>query len=164
MKPGKQTAAISATLASLLIAGGCANTPVPDAERTAGSPCTAQVLLARYVATGSFTSAPDRNGRATTAYMQGYFVFDGEGGLRVERGLSSGHGNRIAWEGEGDYSIRSDCSGSMQLSTRIAEDREVTMELNFLLRQAPDEWVIESIFVADPGKTSGQLTLRQARP
>jgi hypothetical protein len=162
VKRGRQRAAITTTLAALLAAGGCASTTTPVAEQNTSTVCTDQTLQGRYIAKGELSSAPNNGGSGSGAYTLAYIIFDAEGKVEVVRGLSSSNGNNIGWEGKGHYTINADCSGEMSLSAKVADGIDIKMNFDLLVRNSGASTVIESIFVIQPGKTSGQLTLYEA--
>lgn len=147
---------------ALLTLGGCAAPQNQSPDKSLDQSCQITDLKGRYVASGTLTNAPGSSRAGSTAYIQALFSFDGAGDVEVTKGLSTGSGSNVGWEGEGHYSLEADCFGEINLSTTVAGSKEAKMELDFLVRKVSGEIVLESILVIQPGKTSGQLTLRKA--
>lgn len=161
MHPTIRTIVLAAGFGTLVATSGCVNTPAPKTDKPEKTDCSTELLSGRYLASGSLIDAPASQD-SSSAYMQGYFIFDAAGQVEVVRGLSSSNGNNIGWEGKGNYSINADCSGEMSLSAKVGGGIDIKMNFNLLVRKAGTSTVIESIFVVHPGKTSGRLTLHQA--
>lgn len=152
---------IPVTALVLLTLGGCAASLKQSPDKPLAQACKIEALEGRYVASGTLTDAPGSSRAGSTAYIQALFSFDGAGDVEVTNGLSTGSGSNVGWKGAGQYSVESDCSGEISLSTTVAGGKEAKMDLDFLLREGSGETVLESILVIRPGKTSGQLTLRK---